>query len=604
MFSGELSAEERAGLERLRRDAPLYAETCLKIVDKAANLVPFKYKLAQRKLWQTLVEQREAGKPMRVVVLKARQVGISTMSQGLLIQRCTLYNNHSALVVAHDLETGGKLYDIGHRMYNHLPGEPGSSPIKPATRGYHRSRMMHFANKGEPGTPVYPDSRYLVNTANEPEAGRGGTYHSMHLSEVAFWADIERKMRNLLQAVPDRPDTLIVVESTANGHNAFKDFWDDAEAGRNDFIPFFFPWHEEPEYVRPFNSERERNTFRPGDTSQSPYAEGEQELLREYDLSLEQLNWRRYTIANKLSGSIEGFQQEYPASPEEAFIATGRRVFDSKRVKGILVSTRLTDPTSNDPETPAACKRAIFTAKNRITRVGPTGDTVYVPEGIEVEYNVPFGQQPFKLWLPDPPKDRHYVIGVDVASGIMPEGNKEPDYSTIQVIDHQSREQVAEYKAHIEPLPLADLVYMAAKHFNDAWVAVEVTGSHGLPTARRLYFDYGYPFMYVRRSHDSRAERMENRIGWSTDVRTKPILEATAEELLRLENHGIRSRALAEEMLTYVRNERGKTGAEPGKHDDLLIAWMIAQQVANELQPKIVQRQTQAFVPVNPVTGY
>lgn len=604
-----LSVEEREGLRLLAEDTPLYCETALKIVDKDANLVPLKLSVAQMRLWALILQQIREGKPIRIIVLKARQVGISTLTQGILIQRCTLNPNHRALVVAHDLETGGLLYQMGQRMYANLPGEPGKSPLKPDLRSYGRSRLLHFASKGDPGAPLWPDSTYFVNTAGETESGRGGTYHSLHLSELAFWPNITQKLTGLLQAVPDNPNSLIIIESTANGHNAFKKMWDDAEAGRSEYLPFFFPWQEEPGYVRRFTSNEERANFRVGDTTQSPFAGDEPMLVETYGLSLEQLNWRRWTIANKCQGQVEVFQQEYPSSPEEAFIATGRNVFDANLVKGVLLDVKKTDPAGSDPRTDAAPQIKTMRALKRDLIVTPNEDRIWLPQP-PFELNDPnHGEAPFKLWLPEDgvPADGAYVIGVDAASGMaQTEGGRETDWHAIQVIDHKSREQVAEYRSRVEPMMLAEVVYMAAKFFNDAWVSVEVTGSHGLPTARRLFLDYKYPFVYTRRSHDTQFVRTQDRLGWSTDRRTKPLMEAGGQELLREGTHGIKSRDLASEMLTYVRNDKGKTGAQPGEHDDLLLAWLIAQQSANELpiRSSTPRRRNEGYGPRDPVTGY
>src|SRR5690606_4633880 len=98
-----------------------------------------------------------------------------------------------------------------------------------------------------------------------------------------------------------------------------------------------------------------------------------------------------------------------------------------------------------------------------------------------------------------------------------------------------------------------------------------------------VWHDFHYPFVYRRRSHQRAAERQTDNLGWSTDRSTKALLIAGGQELLREETHGIKSRRLVHEMSTYVRTAQTKTQPEAGEYADLLMAWLIAQQVALEL---------------------
>jgi hypothetical protein len=106
-------------------------------------------------------------------------------------------------------------------------------PGRPEARVRQQSRLA--ADAGDPGI----NSTYAVDTAKEVQSGRGGTLSALHGSEVAFWDDIEGKLTGLLESVPEDPDTLVVLESTAKGFNEFYDRWDDAWNGRSEYIPFF-----------------------------------------------------------------------------------------------------------------------------------------------------------------------------------------------------------------------------------------------------------------------------------------------------------------------------------------------------------------------------
>lgn len=588
--------------ERLRTDVPFFARNCLKIIDKDDQMVPFEMSRGQLALDAKLEEQRAAGKPMRAIVLKARQVGISTYVQARVIQRTTQRENTRTIVVAHDVETGSKLFDMGRLMYEELPDD-----IRPALAATRRGRELRFENR----------SRYYVDTAGEFQGGRGGTYSMAHLSELAFWPNILTKLNGLKNAVASRPDTLVLIESTAYGHNAFKDQWDQAVAGASGYVPFFWPWWKEEQYSLPFANEDERAEFRIGDTNQSRYASGEERLVEpgpmdfetneRVPLSLEQLHWRRATIADECSGSFESWDQEYPTEPEDAFVASARQVFDPTLVRGVILGTALTDPRQPSEEFPGPM-RGRLTAKAGVARVTRNGEgTISVPSETlwTPADKLTLGQQAdWKFFIPPDKKQEQYVIGCDVSGGEISGDRAEPAYHAVQVLDHVTQEQVAEYRSRVDPDLLAEQIYLAALIFNNPWVGIEITGGWGLPVARRLWLDYKYRYLYFQRKPDKKsATKTEDRLGWDTNRKTKPIMEAGMAEALRDGTHGIKSFTLAQELNTYVRDENGRSGPEPGKFSDLLLAYMQAKQIAIETPIRKFARATN-LQPRNEATGW
>lgn len=587
-------------LERLRTDTAFYARHLLKIADKRGNIIPFHYSAGQLALDAELEKQRAAGKPMRAIALKARQVGISTSVGSKLLQGATMRPNHNCVVVAHDRDTGAKLFRMVKRMYDYLPDDVS---IKPELAGSRRGREMHFLNGGKQamrkGTG-FPDSSYLVDTAGEFQAGRGGTYQRVHCSEAAFWDDLITKLTALKNAVPNHPDSLLVIESTANGHNEFKGLWDDAEAGINDYVPFFWAWWKEEQYSRPFENEDEKARFRVGDLSQSRFAEGEEELFdpgpidtmtgEHVPLTLEQLNWRRKKIANESSGKIEQFQQEYPATPQEAFVASARQAFDPNLMRGVLISARITDPRDPSADNPGPWKGRLV-AEKQSSRATPGGATLMVPESARFIPSRDLEQgetSSWKFWHdPAKPYTDQAVIGVDVSGGEIEVDGSAPAFHAIEVIDHKSREQLAEYSSRIDPDLLAEQIYLACLMFNRPWVAIEITGSWGLAPARKMWAGgYRYPYLYFRSNPAKKQEKQENVLGWDTNTRTKPLLLSHMGELLREGSHGIKSFDLAMEMSTLVRQPNGKVGPERGKYSDRFMAYAIAQYVAQVQQVK------------------
>jgi hypothetical protein len=583
--------------KRLREDTPYYAEHALQIVDVRKKLVPLRAKPAQARFDAALERQRQAGQPQRAIVLKARKLGFSTWTQAKMIQHTTQNPNVKALVIAHDDATVSELFGIGFTMYVNLPAE-----LQPPLKYGQKGESMEFGERTRlTGQDTHGhNSSIRTQTARNFEAGRGFTLHDVHCSEVAFWPDIERKLTAILNAVPDVEDTMIVLESTANGFNYFKELWDQAEAGESDFVPVFFPWFEEPDYVRPFASAEERVAFE-ATVGDPPYGEDEPRLLEKFltnpELdSMEQLAWRRWAIRNKCGNNLRKFQQEYPAEPREAFLATGRHVFEPSLLQVIFERVDETDPRIPSPAYPGPERGTLEpTGVMRMQgRAGPI-DVPRAPEWVPRASGSLVGS-PWRVWEhPTPAVEGRsnepvqapgaYVIGVDVSGGELEERDVDkPAFHAIEVVDHRTRRQVAEYRSRVDHDLLAREVLLAALYYNEAWVAVEVTGGYGIPVARILRRDYRFRRMFYRRSVDRAIhERREDRLGWDTNSVTKPLLEEHAVKLVREGIDGVRSRTLATEMLTYVKKDtRGRSGPESGKFADCLMAWMIAQHVAQE----------------------
>jgi hypothetical protein len=593
---------------RLREDYVYYPPRALKIKTKAGKVIPFALKRPQLRLNRALMAQRDAGLPQRAVILKARQIGMSTDAQGLVIQRATQRQYHFAMVVAQDRLTAAALFDIGRFMWANLPAQ--IRPELAFERNSLDQKLLHF---GEPSQQerrqgmMGLESQIQIATAKVAAGGRGMTIHSLHLSETAWWERTNKRL-GLLNAVPDDPETLVLEESTAQGHNHFKDTWDAAESGQSGYLAFFSPWFEEPTYRRPFANERERVEFlavlgkeRIGEEEPDLRAyiaerllewaaeDGEPLSAEEADeRALEHLHWRRWAIGAKCESSVEKFHQEYPSTPDEAFLSTGRRVFAPEFVRKVLAATEISDPVVPSEERPGPAIGDLRPGDMHAVRAR-AHTTVMVPrKGLWLpSASIPGEPAPWRLWaVPDPgrPADTggprrpagQYIVSCDPASGEEDEkGTVHADHA-IQIIDHRTLRQVAEYKSRIDPDELALVLLSAALIFNRAWIVVESTGGYGLAILRTLARDFRYPRVFEDESRDKRLEDRTERLGFHTDAVSKPLIEARALELVREGTHGIMSR----QMLSFVRNNRGRTGPEAGKLSDLLMAWMIAQYVA------------------------
>ena len=287
-----ISQEDLQILRKFKGDFLHYAPRCLKIRTKDGSIVPFSLNKAQLYVHQQLEAQREATGKVRALILKGRQQGMSTYIEGRFYWKTSMEAGKYALILTHLQDSTDALFDMTKR-YHELCPFPFQRPTSAAS-----AKELKFSDI---------DSGYVVATAGSKAVGRGRTLQYFHGSEVAFWANADDHMAGIGQAVPNAPGTEVILETTANGvGNPFHQRWQDAERGIGDFIPIFVPWFWQPEYAILVD-----DAFRL-DTDEADYA-------ALYNLSREQMAWRRMKILNDFRNDVALFDQEYPATAALAF---------------------------------------------------------------------------------------------------------------------------------------------------------------------------------------------------------------------------------------------------------------------------------------------
>ena len=302
----------KAVRKRLHDDFPFYAKNALKIRTKAGEVAPLKLNKAQTILQDAIEKQMATEGKVRIIILKARQQGLSTMVGGYLYFKVSQNKAQKALVITHHADSTRALFDMTSRYHQNVP-----DILKPHTK-YSSRKELSFD---------LLDSSYVIATAGSENAGRGETLTCAHLSELAFWpkSTADETFNGLVQAVPNTDNTAVFIESTANGMSGlFYDLWQGAVDGTNGYYPVFIPWFADDAY-------REKV---PDNFVRTPE---EEELAAEYALDNEQLMFRRRKIAQN---GIDLFRQEYPAYPDESFISTGRPVFNPEQLQECLKNTR------------------------------------------------------------------------------------------------------------------------------------------------------------------------------------------------------------------------------------------------------------------------
>lgn len=278
--------------------------------DQPPGLMTLNY--AQRRFWNDVVVRcRTERSPIRGIILKARQLGFSTMIQALHHYWCYWNPHRYSMTVSYDDESTEELFQKARYIDEQLWFD------RPKARA--RRNTLQFR---EPH-----GSTFYTRTAGNLSAGRGLTLQHLHCSEIPMWPDAETVLIGLQQALAKTLYSTLFWESTARGAvGVFYDGWNDAVAGGNAFVPFFAPWFWDSKYSK---------SFRDGDYEKRfmrSLTHSEREYMSRYGLSAEQMHWRRDTIDNELSGREMAFRQEYPACAQEAFLTTGSPVFDPDRI--------------------------------------------------------------------------------------------------------------------------------------------------------------------------------------------------------------------------------------------------------------------------------
>lgn len=490
-------------INKFKESLNIYSKNCLNIIDKHGKLVPLVFNEAQLLLDRQITQQYAQQNRVRMLILKSRQTGISTYCQARGFWHTVSKQNQNAVVVSHLNDSTKAIFGMVRNFYDNLPHPLVKPDLKEST-----TSSLQFTH----------GSRWRIATARTSEVGRGWTTNYLHGSEVAFYpnADI---IPGLLQTVPEN-ESEILLESTANGAGGwFYDACMRSLRGEGEWDLCFIPWSMMPEYRRKTDQYFERT-------------DEEEVLANMFNLDDEQLNFRRSKIHDL--GGEDLFRQEYPITPQEAFLTSGR----------LFVEPKFIDEAYNECYSP-------------IWRGNMRGN-----EFLEHSHGA------LKIFE-HPKTDNRYCIGVDVSEGL-----EHGDYSCIQVLDHMGY-QVATWHGHIDPFDFAEVVGELASYYNRAWTLIE-RNNHGLTTIRKLQ-DMGYPNLYVEQAvDDAYVDRLTRRAGFLTTSKTKPLIIDNLVHLLRQGESGVACADLINEMRTYVIDARGITNAQQGCYDDRIMAYAIA----------------------------
>lgn len=495
-----------------------YIENYLKIVNKEGKIVPLKFNYAQQILYDTIKKLRAENKLVRIIILKARQLGLSTATGGIFNSNTLLNFNVKTGIITHKSEATSNLFNMYKIMYQNLPEQ-----LKPSLLNDNQNTLV-FNN--EKGTGL--NSSIKCMTAGSAGVGRSTTYQQLHMSEYAFWPGNKKDTYlGLVQTVPATKDSMIIIESTPNGYDDFKDKWDDAVAGKSDFVPLFFPWYINPEYKMTYSG--------------FELTEDELEIKELYNLSNEQIAWRRWCIKNNCSNDLDQFKQEYPSCPEEAFLSTGKCVFPKESVISRLQKVK--DPV-----------------KTGFFKYNYNGKTITSFEFVESK------AKPYIRIYEDVKNNFPYVLGGDTA-GIG------TDSFAGDVINNVTGNQCATLEIELDETEYVMQMFCLGKYYNEALLCIET--NYSTYPVKKLW-EMDYTNQYLRQIDDGLNIKIQDKLGFNTNRATRPVIIAELVDFFKECIDLINDRTTLKEALTFVKRSDGKQAADDGYHDDRIMSLAIA----------------------------
>lgn len=597
---------------RSRHDFPFWAVTFVTIQSKepGEGEIPFRLTRPQRRFVAKLEEMRLAGRPIRLVLLKARQWGGSTTSQ---IYMCWLQLVHkvslNSVIVAQTKKTSFAIKAMYDRALKYYPLDM----LYPQGAAFSEKepKMVNVGMTGDYKLIPQRDCTITIASYEAPDALRGDAYSLVHCSEVALWSPTDKKspesvVRSACSGVLLRPYTMIIYESTANGTgNFFQEEYDNAKEGLSQFDALFISWFDIDLYSAPIPDD-EIEAFaewlysnRLSSNVSSKREEPGKYLwwLWQQGATLQGIKW--YIAERAGKNSHEVMAAEFPTDDVEAFVHSGAKVFDKYRVEALKKT----------------CKPPKY-----------IGD-VYADRdvGKEAFSNVRFaedGQGDLWIWAmpeidPDEIVTNRYLVVVDIGGR-----SHKADWSVIAVFDRLFMQEggkpvvVAQWYGHIDIDLLAWKAGQIAAFYDNALLVIESNTLETHDKERQVDGDQSqfvlnqlgdvYSNLYARSSpEDSIVDGMPVKYGFHTNISTKPMVISTLVKVIREASYVERDERCLVEYLNYEKRQNGSFGAVKGKHDDLLMTRAIGLHICFfEMElPKILPRKKKKSLHRRPVSA-
>lgn len=551
----------------LQEDLEIFAYVNLKIKNKQGEVQRLRFNKLQKKLWEICKALLKKNLPIRLYLIKSRQTGSTTFFLAMIYWLCTMYSERNAMLVSLD-EPSAK--GMGDKIQNYYMRS--HQLLKPKVRTMNRAEI-HFATplpEFKKTEEIGLDCHIDNFTADKQTLGRSYTYQYAHMTEFAIWEtigiDVKETLSASFQAIPKTPGTMIVAETTAKGEGFAKDFWYDSENG---FTKIFISWIADDSYRidLPFGE-----YFDLSDVEDSDYGDElaikeqiEKELIFWSSSNLKdnpallhhevmcRIAWRRMMIKENLQGDKGKFKQEYPLTVEDAFSTSAPAVFNISKINEMrdYVKQNNIRPRRYSYDYDDSITQA--TRKFYASRYG----------NLRVYHESVVGKR--------------YVIGADGAQGI-----ENGDHSSAVVLQLPELIEVASFNEVIPPTEFAGLLYYLQELYNKALTGVEINDKGGYATVDCIENNYPRCNLYYQFT-ERRVKGELFRRGWITNSITRSIMIADLKSLIHYGQIKIYSKEILDQLSTFIKHPNGKLAAANGKKDDLVLALMIAVQMAAQV---------------------
>lgn len=576
---------------RFKYDFEFWAIICVTIQDKqTAKDIPFRLNRGQRRLLKSLMDMLLRGRPIRIILLKARQWGGSTLIQIFMSYVQLVHKiNWNSVICAHLKDASLNIRAMYEKVINHLPAFNGEAfRIKPFAG---TQNIKEVPNRG---------CRITVGSAEEPESVRSQDVKMAHFSEVGLYPNTEKKktedlIASITGSIPREPFTIIAYESTAKGvGDFFHSEWERSFSGESVFEPVFVPWYLLDLNKEEFNGDYYNHSGKKIEGTINDFAatltDYERNLfLNHEECTLENLNWYRGKLSEMTSHAM--MMQEYPSDPIEAFQDAGMPAFRSEDVESMRKDCRPPEAVGViDADAPASASKMPERRKDILSNI----------RFIEHEYSASLDpktrllkeRNKLKIWVfPEEKKYLHrFLVIVDTGGR-----SEKADYSVITVIDRfwmmygGKPEIAAQWRGHIDHDILVWIAAQIATYYDNALLVFESNthesekndGVHG-----EFIFDTiseYYDNLYSRTPADKIREGAPAVWGFHTNKETKTMIVDEFVGVLREKSYKERDEEALNEARWYEQKKTTVWGAKQGKHDDILMTRMIGMHICFEM---------------------
>lgn len=514
------------------------------VVNKEQKTVPFFLNEVQLDFINKLnkaVDEFNNGKIREIafLILKGRQQGFTTVITYYQLACILINRNFQGFTVADESSNTEAIFQNKAKFpYEQLP-----ELMKPSEK-FNNKRQLLFDKL---------NSSWSVDTATE-NMGRSRTINFFHGSECAFWRNgISITQAGLGEAFTK--NCIKIYESTANGFNDFEKMW---SSGR--YINCFYEWWKTPEYYTKFENTEIKKEFIENIGKIDTWIYKRLKWLKESkNLTYEQLYWYYNKYENYIDKEL--IKQEYPCTPEEAFLSTGACYFNKEKI-----IQRLTELKK-----PIKIGYFNYTEKTKKDYNGKEYIAITDIKWIDDENGY--------IQIYEDKQDRlPYVLGGDTAG----EGS---DFFTGHVINNITGKQVAKLKKQFNEVEYIKQMYCLGMYYNKALIGIE-TNFSTYPTNKLE--EIRYPNLYIREKEDDYTNRKEKKYGFKTTQITRPLILANLQQIVLEEIEKIVDEETLREMLKFIKNDNGRPEAEQGEHDDLVLGLAITYYIRNQQSFKLL----------------